>query len=113
MPATASAAAIRESLGGDPTLKRFMTPPLALSETTRFFFADAALPAAQYLKAAGDRWNLFLCLMNLRHQSASRPFPGMRKRMREMVCALTLAAHWLSTDCCVVIGRKSSDRLVM
>src|SRR5256885_4639734 len=23
----------------------------------------------QYFKAAGDRWNLFLCLMNVRHQS--------------------------------------------
>src|SRR5882762_10851768 len=44
MPATARAAAIRESLGEDPTLKRFMTPPSALSETTRSFFGDATVP---------------------------------------------------------------------
>jgi hypothetical protein len=52
MPATASAAAIRESLGGDPTLKRFMTPPLALSETTRLFFGDAAPPRSTVPKSS-------------------------------------------------------------
>src|SRR5882762_4306757 len=54
MPATARAAAIRESLGEDPTLKRFMTPPSALSETTRSFFGDATVPKSNRRSMESD-----------------------------------------------------------
>jgi hypothetical protein len=36
----------------------------------------------------------------------------MTARMRLMVCRVTCAAHWLSTDCWPVIGRRSSDVFV-